>query len=486
MNEVKTLTNENGAPVADDQHSQSAGPNGPVVVQDVHLIEKLGRFVHERIPERVVHAKGAGAYGYFEVTADVSRWTRAKFLSAAGKRTDVFSRLSVVTGETGAADTVRDPRGFALRFYTEDGNYDLVGNNTPIFFLHDAMKFPDFVHSQKRDPRTHLPEPDNAWDFFSFTPEATHQFVWVFGDRGIPASYRNMDGFSSHAYQWVNANNEVFWVKYHFKTDQGIKCLDDADAARIAGEDPNYCHRDLFAAIERGQFPSWTLKMQIMPAADAANYRIDPFDMTKVWQYRDYPLIPVGKLVLNRNPENYFAEVEQAAFNPGHFVPGIGPSPDRILQGRLLVYADAQRHRIGVNFDQIPVNRPKVAVANYSRDGAMRIDGNYGREKNYGPNSFGGPAPSDPPLWAPLDVHGLAQSQAREPRPGDNDFAQAGALYRLMSAEERRRVAGRIASGLALVSRDDIIERCIGYFRAADAELGAGLAAAVKRFRAAR
>lgn len=273
-----------------------------------------------------------------------------------------------MVGERGAADTVREPRGFALRFYTEEGNYDLVGNNTPIFFIRDPMKFPDFVHSQKRDPRTNVLEPDNAWDFFSLSPEATHQFTWLFGDRGIPAGLRHMDGFSSHAYQWVNAGGEVAWVKYHFKTAQGIKNLGDEDAARIAGQDPDYSLRDLFAAIERKDYPSWTLKMQIMPAGDAARYRFNPFDMTKVWPYRDYPLIPVGKLVLNRNPQNYFAEVEQAAFNPAHFVHGIGPSPDRILQGRLFAYGDTQRHRIGVNHAEIPVNRPKAAVANYMRD----------------------------------------------------------------------------------------------------------------------
>lgn len=316
MTKKKTLTTESGAPIADNQNSQTAGPNGPVLLQDHQLIEKLARFERERIPERVVHGKGSGAYGYFEVTKDITRYTKAKFLSQVGKRTEVFIRFSTVAGEKGSADTVRDPRGFAIKFYTEDGNYDLVGNDTPIFFIRDPLKFADFIHSQKRDPYTNVQEPDNVWDFFSLSPEATHQFTWLFGDRGIPASYRNMDGFGSHTFQWVNAKDEAVWVKYHFKTDQGIQCLASKDAARIAGENPNYHHLDLMHAIERKEYPSWTLRMQIMPVSEAANYRFNPFDLTKVWLHKDYPLIEVGKLVLNRNPENYFADVEQAAFNP--------------------------------------------------------------------------------------------------------------------------------------------------------------------------
>ena len=303
----KNLTTEAGAPVVDNQHSQTAGPGGPVLMQDHHLIEKLARFERERIPERVVHAKGSGAFGTFEVTKDVSRYTKAKFLSKVGKRTEVLLRFSTVAGEKGSADTVRDPRGFAIKFYTEDGNYDLVGNNTPIFFLRDPLKFPDFIHSQKRDPYTNVQEPDNVWDFFSLSPETTHQFVWLFGDRGIPASYRNMDGFGSHTFQWMNANGEGVWVKYHLKCDQGIECLAAQEAAKIAGENPDFCHLDLLHAIERKEFPSWTVKVQIMPFADAPKYRFNPFDLTKVWSQKDYPLIEVGKLVLNRNPENFFA-----------------------------------------------------------------------------------------------------------------------------------------------------------------------------------
>ena len=349
MDPKSILTTDSGAPVTDNQNSRTAGPAGPVLMEDHHLIEKLAHFDRERIPERVVHAKGSGAYGYFEVLTNVTQWTRAKFLAPVGKRTEIFIRFSTVAGEKGSADTLRDPRGFAIKFYTEDGNYDLVGNNTPVFFIRDPLKFPDFIHSQKRDPYTNIQEPDNIWDFFSLSPEATHQFTILFSDRGIPASFRNMDGFGSHTFQWVNARGEVFWVKYHFKTDQGIKNLVADDAARIAGIDADHHQRDLLRAIDRAEYPSWTLKMQIMPAADAAKYRFNPFDVTKVWSHRDYPLITVGRIVLNRNPENYFAEVEQAAFNPAHFVPGIGPSPDKMLQGRLFSYGDTHRYRLGAN-----------------------------------------------------------------------------------------------------------------------------------------
>jgi catalase len=481
MSEKKVLTTEGGAPVDDNQNSQTAGPGGPILLQDAHLVEKLARFDRERIPERVVHAKGSGAFGYFEVTADVTRWTKAAFLSKKGKRTEVFARFSTVAGERGSADTVRDPRGFALKFYTEEGNYDLVGNNTPIFFIRDPLKFPDFIHSQKRDPYTNVQEPDNAWDFFSHSPEATHQFTWLFGDRGIPASYRHMDGFSSHTFQWVNAKGEAFWVKYHFKTNQGITCLTSEEAARIAGTDPDYCQRDLMKAIERGDFPSWTLKMQIMPAADAAAYRFNPFDLTKVWPYSDYPLIEVGRLVLDRNPDNYFAEVEQAAFNPANYVPGIGPSPDKMLQGRLFAYADTQRYRLGINHTMLPVNSPHAARANnYGRDGSMRFDGNGGRAKNYEPNSYGGPGQTSEPLYKPLEIHGAAGSQGIERHREDNDFAQAGNLYRLMKEEEKQRLVANIADGLSRVSKPEVIQRSISYFANADKDYGARLAKAVK------
>jgi catalase len=477
----KILTTESGAPVADNQHSQTAGPDGPVLMQDHNLIEKLARFERERIPERVVHAKGSGAFGTFEVTHDVTRYTKARFLGTPGKRTEVLARFSTVAGEKGSADAVRDPRGFALKFYTEDGNYDLVGNNTPIFFLRDPLKFPDFIHSQKRDPYTNVQEPDNVWDFFSLSPETTHQFTWLFGDRGIPASYRHMDGFGSHTFQWMNAKGEAFWVKYHFKTDLGIQCLSAEDAARIAGKNPDSHHLDLLHSIERKDFPSWTLKVQIMPAAEAAAYRFNPFDLTKVWPHKDYPLQEVGKLVLNRNPENYFAEIEQSAFNPANFVPGIGPSPDKMLQGRLFAYGDAHRYRLGVNHTQLPVNRPHAAEAkNYGRDGSMRFDENEGRAKNYEPNSFDGPAETGRALHAPLEVHGATGSYEWHKHPADNDFVQAGALYHVMSAEERERLVKNIAGSLSKVSRKDIVERSLAHFRSADPDYGDKVAKAVK------
>ena len=486
MQERPSLTKEAGAPVADNQHSQTAGAGGPTLLQDHHLLEKLARFDRERIPERVVHARGSGAYGFFEVSADASRWTKAAFLQPVGKRTEVFVRFSTVALEAGSADTVRDPRGFAIKFYTEEGNYDLVGNNTPIFFIRDAIKFPDFIHSQKRDPRTHLKMPDNAWDFFAHTPEATHQFTWLFGDRGIPRSYRHMDGFGSHAFQWTNAVGEAVWVKYHFKTDQGIECLPAEEAARIAGVHPDHHHADLFDAIERGEHPSWTLKVQVMSVAEAARSKIDPFDVTKVWPYADHPLIEVGRLVLDRNPVNYFAEVEQAAFNPANFVPGIGPSPDQLLQGRLFSYGDAQRYRLGINHTLLPVNRPHATTARtYSRDGAMRCDDNGGAGPNYEPNSRGGPMEVGTNGIAPASAVGVVAAPVPVVRSGDDEFMQAGSLYRLMREEEKQRLVSALAESLALVTRPGIVDRCVGHFRAADADFGKRLEAAVQTLQAA-
>ncbi|MGD0321028.1 MAG: catalase [Acidimicrobiales bacterium] len=479
MPDRRILTTESGAPVADNQNSQTAGVDGPVLLQDQHLIEKLARFNRERIPERIVHARGSGAHGHFELTSDVSRWTRARFLSEVGKRTEVFVRFSTVAGSRGAPEAVRDPRGFAVKFYTEDGNYDLTGNNTPIFFIRDPLKFPDFIHSQKPDPYTNRQEPDNVWDFFSLSPEATHMFTWLFGDRGIPASYRQMNGYGSHTFQWVNASGEQFFVKYHFKTDEGIECLTTDEAARLAGDNPESHTVDLMDAIDRGDFPSWTLKVQVMPAADAASYHVNPFDLTKVWPHSDYPLIEIGKMVLDRNPDNYFAEVEQAAFDPGHFVPGIGPSPDKMLQGRLFAYGDAHRYRLGMNHTQLQVNRPHADAAdNYGRDGFMRFDAHYGREKNYEPNSFGGPTQSGEPLYGSL-AGGSSGTYGWNHREGDN-FSQAGALYRLMPEDAKARLVDNIASGLSQVSREDIIERSITSFRLADPDYGARVETAVK------
>ena len=472
MPDRRILTTESGAPVADNQHSQTAGPGGPVLLQDQHLVEKLARFNRERIPERVVHARGSGAYGYFEVAKDMSAYTRAKVFNGVGTRTEVFLRFSTVAGGRGAPEAVRDPRGFAVKFYTVDGNYDLVGNNTPIFFIRDPLKFPDFIHSQKPDPFTNRQEPENVWDFFSHSPEATHMFTWLFGDRGIPANYRQMDGFGSHTFSWTNARGEQFYVKYHFKTDQGIATLTTKQAAVLAGANPESHNSDLLEAIERRDCPSWTLKVQLMPAAEAAGYRINPFDLTKVWPYGDYPLIEVGKLVLDKNPDNYFADVEQSAFDPGNFVPGIDPSPDKMLQGRLFAYGDAHRYRLGINHTRIPVNAPHATTAdNYGRDGAMRFDSNGGRSKNYEPNSFDGPVQTNEPIYAGLATNGVSGSYEWDKRETD-DFVQAGALYRLIDGDAKQRLVDNIADGLAQVEHSAIVERSVSCFRRADPDYG--------------
>ncbi len=483
----RTLTTESGAPVADNQNSQTAGPGGPVLIQDQHLIEKLARFNRERIPERVVHAVGSGAGGFFEVThPGLPHFTRMKMMSEVGKRTEVFVRFSTVAGSKGAPDSVRDPRGFAVKFYTEDGNWDLAGNNTPIFFIRDPLKFPDFIHSQKYDPHTNEQEPDNVWDFFSHSPEATHQFTWLMGDRGRPASHRHMNGYGSHTFQWVNEEGERHWVKFHFKADQGIRNLsDDAEAAAIAGGNPQAFQQDLRQAIERGDYPSWTLHVQLMPELDAETYAIDPFDLTKVWPHADYPLVEVGRMVLDRNPDNYFAEVEQAAFDPGHMVAGVGPSPDKMLQGRLFAYGDAHRYRLGVNHTRLPVNAPKGVAGgarNHGRDGAMRFDDNGGRSPNYEPNSYDGLVESARPAYEGLPASGFSGHYAQAPRVVD-DFAQAGTLYRLMAEDERARVVENIAGSLARVSRQDVIDRSIEHFRRADPEYGARVEKAVKERR---
>ncbi|MFJ9581261.1 catalase [Streptomyces sp. NPDC101191] len=480
----RVLTTESGAPVADNQNSATAGVGGPILLQDQHLLEKLARFNRERIPERVVHARGSGAYGYFEVTDDVTAYTKAAFLSEVGKKTETFLRFSTVADSLGGADAVRDPRGFALKFYTEEGNYDLVGNNTPVFFIKDPIKFPDFIHSQKRDPFTGKQEPDNVWDFWAHAPEATHQVTWLMGDRGIPASYRHMNGYGSHTYQWTNEAGEAFFVKYHFKTNQGIRSLSAEQAAELVGKDANSHQTDLLQSIERGVNPSWTLYVQVMPAAEAVDYRFNPFDLTKVWPHGDYPLQRVGRLVLDRNPENVFAEVEQAAFSPNNFVPGIGPSPDKMLQGRLFAYADAHRYRLGVNHTQLPVNAPKATTAdNYGRDGLMATRNGSRHDKNYEPNSYSGPRQTDAPLAAPLAVHGWTGAHAAPEHAKDDDFFQAGELYRLMSEDEKARLIANIAGGLSQVSREDIIEKNIAHFAAADAEYGRRVEEAVRALR---
>jgi catalase len=470
-----TLTTEAGAPVSDNQNSQTAGTGGPTLIQDHHLIEKLARFNRERIPERIVHAVGTGAYGYLEVTSpEVPTWTKMRVFERVGKQTPMVIRFSTVAASRGGPDVARDPRGFAMKFYTEDGNWDLVGNNTPVFFIKDGIKFPDFIHSQKQDPYTNRQEPDNVWDFFSHSPEATHQFTWLFGDRGIPASFRRMNGYGSHTFQWVNAAGERFWVKFHFKTDQGIKTFTSEEAAVVGGQDQQYCQHELYAAIERGEFPSWTLQVQVMPEAEAASYRIDPFDLTKVWPHADYPPMPIAKLVLNRTPDNYFAEVEQAAFDPSHFVSGIGPSPDRMLQARLFAYGDAHRYRLGINHTRLEVNMPKgvpSGAKNYGRDGFMRFDAVDGRQKNYEPNSFNGPVQTSEELYKGFSVAGVSGHYPQVPREVD-DFAQAGALYRLQPEDAKKRLVDNIAGSLAQVSRQDIIDRSVAHFRKADADFG--------------
>ncbi len=467
----KKLTTAFGAPVGDDQNSLTAGERGPILIQDVHLLEKLGHFDRERIPERVVHAKGAGAYGYFEVTADVTKYTKAKFLSRVGKKTPVFARFSTVGGEKGSADAERDPRGFAVKFYTEEGNYDFVGNNTPVFFIRDPLKFPDFIHTQKRNPATNLKDPDMFWDFLSLTPESIHQVTILFSDRGIPATYRHMNGYSSHTFKWYNDKGEYFWVKYHFKTNQGIKNLTRQEADVMKSKDPDHATRDLYDAIKRGDFPSWTLQMQIMPAKDAEKYRWDVFDITKVWPHADYPPIKVGKLVLNRNPENYFAEVEQSAFSPGTLVPGIAASPDKMLQARLFSYHDTHIHRLGPNYHLIPVNTPKNAPeTSYQRDGFMRTDSNAGGGPNYWPNTFGGPRPDASAKEPPFDVSGKTDRHPFK-HPND-DFVQAGNLYRkVMTDKDRENLIGNIVSHLGGAQKRIQLRQAALFYKA-DPEYG--------------
>lgn len=467
------MTTAAGNVVADNQNSMTAGPRGPVLMQDHHLMEKMAHFNRERVPERVVHAKGAGAYGTFKVTGDISKYTRARLFSKVGNSCELFARFSTVAGELGSADTARDPRGFAVKFYTEEGNWDMVGNNTPVFFVRDPLKFSDFIHSQKRDPRTGMRDNTMQWDFWSLSPESLHQVTWLFGDRGIPATLRNMDGFSSHTYSLWNDRGERYWVKWHFKTLQGIKNLTAEDATRIAGEDLDHHRRDLFTAIENGDFPQWRVMIQIMPEAEAETYHLNPFDLTKVWPHADYPLIEVGLMELNRNPENYFAEVEQSAFEPGNAPAGMGPSPDKMLQARLLSYPDAHRYRIGVNYAALDVNKPRCPVHHYHRDGQTRFDGNFGRSPNYQPNSFDGPVDDPAAMEPPLRISGDAARY--DHRIGNDDYTQAGNLYRLMDADARTRLVNNLVGALKPVPKF-IQLRQIGHFHKADPEYGSRVA----------
>ena len=475
------LTTASGIPVADNQNSLTAGPRGPVLLQDFHLIEKLQHFNRERIPERVVHAKGSGAYGTFTVTHDITQYTKARLFAEVGKQTETFLRFSTVGGEKGSADTERDPRGFALRFYTEEGNWDLVGNNTPVFFLKDGIKFPDFIHTQKRDPQTNLKSPTAMFDFWSRTPESLHQVTTLFSSRGTPDGYRHMHGFGSHTYSLINAAGERVYVKWHFLTQQGIKNLSAEEATRIAGTDPDYAQRDLFNAIAGGDFPRWDVKVQVATDAELAAWEArtgwNPFDLTKVWPHADFPLLQVGVLELNRNPVNYHAEVEQAALSPSNVVPGLGYSPDKMLQARLFAYHDAQLYRVGTNHQHLPVNAPRCPFHNQQRDGAM-AGANGGAAQNYDPVQAGGSNPHGMGNGeAPLALDGAAGRY--DGRGKEDDYTQAGDLFRLMPADEQQNLFNNIAGPLSQVNVE-IIARQLAHFDQADPAYGAGVRAALQ------
>jgi catalase len=480
MSDSKTLTTAAGIPVPDNQTSLTAGERGPTLLQDHFLIEKLAHFNRERIPERVVHAKAAGAHGTLTITNDITQYTKAKLFSKVGKKTEMVGRFSTVAGEKGSADTVRDVRGFALKFYTEEGNWDLVGNNTPVFFIRDAIKFPDFIHTQKRDPQTNVKVDVMQWDFWSQVPESLHQVTILFSDRGIPRGIPYMNGYGSHTYSFINAADERFWVKFHFKTQQGIECMMQEEANRIAGEDPDYHTRHLFEAIARGEYPRWTFSVQVMPEVEAETYRWNPFDLTKVWPHGDYPLIEVGVLELNRNPENYFAEVEQAAFSPANVVPGISFSPCKMLQARIFAYADAHRYRLGVNHDRLPINAPRATkmVNTYQRDGYMRFDDNAGAAVNYEPNSFGGPTADPAYKEPPLKISGDADRYEQK-RGVDDDYIQPGDLYRLMPPDEQKRLVENIIRSLKNAPKE-IQEKMVEHFSRADKAYGEGVAKGLK------
>lgn len=467
------LTTSGGRPVYDNQNTLSVGPRGPLLLQDTWFLEKLASFDRERIPERVVHAHGSGAHGVLEITNDISKYTKAKVFKK-GAKTPMFLRFSTVAPERGSADAVRDPRGFAMKFYTEEGNWDLVGNNTPIFFIRDPLKFPDFIHSQKRDPKTNVGDFNMVWDFWSQTPEALHQVTYLMGDRGIPKTYRHMNGYGSHTFSLINDKNQRFWVKFHFHSLQGLKHLTNEEAAQIVASDFNSHQTDLFESIEKKDFPKWKLSIQIMPESEAKNYRFHPFDVTKTWSHKDYPLIEVGIMTLNRNPENYFAEVEQAAFNPANIVPGIGYSPDRLLQGRLFSYGDTQRYRVGANHMQLPINRPKVPVTNTMRDGFM-TNGFYGGKMNYNPSLLPGYKDNWKLKEPAINTSHFEKESAIDAwdyRAEDSDYyTQPGDLYRLMSAEEKERLCKTIA-GTMLKVDEKIVKAQMVHFNKADPAYG--------------
>ncbi len=474
--EKKQITTPAGVPVADNQNISTAGRRGPALMQNVWYMEKLGHFNRERIPERVVHAKGVGAFGTFTVTGDITRYTKASIFAEVGKQTPMLARFSTVAGERGAADTERDVRGFALKFYTDEGNWDLVGNNTPVFFIRDPVKFPDFIHTQKRDPKNNMRSNKAKWDFWTLNPESLHQVMILMSDRGIPDGVRHMHGFGSHTYSFINKEGERHWVKFHFRTMQGIRNLTDPQAEKIVGADREHSQKDLFESIERGDYPKWKLYIQVMTEQQAKEYRFNPFDLTKVWLHKDFPLIEVGVMELNRNPENFFADIEQAAFNPANIVPGIGYSPDRVLQGRLFAYGDAQRYRLGANFMKLPVNMPRHAVHNQMRDGQMAVGDNGGAAPNYFPNSDDGSADDRSQIEPPLET---GEAYTYDQRDDDEDFyTQPGMLYRLLPQDEKQRLVNNIVANLEDVPQD-IRKKVVDMFSKADADCGKRLAAAL-------
>ena len=475
---MKKLTTAFGAPVVDNQNIQTAGPRGPALLQDVWFLEKLAHFDREVIPERRMHAKGSGAHGTFTVTHDITRYTRAKIFGEVGKKTPMFARFSTVAGERGASDAERDIRGFALKFYTEEGNWDLVGNNTPVFFMRDPLKFPDLNHAIKRDPRSGLRSANSNWDFWTSLPEALHQVTVVMSDRGLPRSFRHMHGFGSHTFSFLNAQNERFWVKFTFKTQQGIENLSDAQAEELVGKDRESSHRDLYDSIENKEFPRWTLFVQIMPEKEANTYHINPFDLSKVWPHGDYPLIEVGVMELNRNADNHFAEVEQAAFNPANVVPGISFSPDKMLQGRLFSYGDAQRYRLGVNHSHIPVNAPKCPFHSYHRDGQMRVDGNQGGTLGYEPNSKQEWAEQPDFREPPLSLEGAADHWNH--RVDEDYYSQPRALFQLMTPAQQQVLFDNTARAISGAS-DEVKQRHIGNCTLCEPAYGAGVAEAIGR-----
>jgi catalase len=471
----ETLTTTGGNPVADNQNSITAGARGPLLMQDYQLLEKLAHQNRERIPERTVHAKGSAAYGTLTITHDITNYSKAAVFKP-GAKTEAFLRFSTVAGERGAADAERDVRGFALKFYTEEGNWDLVGNNTPVFFVRDPYKFPDFIHTQKRHPKSNLRSTTATWDFWSLSPESLHQVTILMSDRGLPRSLRHVNGYGSHTYSLINAANERFWVKFHFKTLQGIQIMTNEEAAAVVARDRESSQRDLFEAIERAEFPKWRFCVQIMPEKEAETWRWNPFDLTKVWPHGDYPLIEVGELELNRNPENYFAEVEQSAFSPSNIVPGIGFSPDKMLQARVFSYADAHRYRIGTHYEMLPVNRPKAPVRTYHADGPMRFNAPKGTDAYYEPNSFHGPVQDARFAEPPLKISGDADRY--DHRDGNDDYTQPGNLFRLMTPGGQQRLFENIAAAMEGVP-EHIVQRQLGHFHKADPAYAAGVARAL-------